>query len=187
MVVPQKTATGFCIQRPTSANRRGAYWRICNRRARKGKAGRWDGKKKDSYHGRNNAGGKNRIYYLHEIGDYTSETRYPVIENVVAKDALVVFRYPSYAKLKETFPAAKRRKSNAGKGFPAIHQQIINFKGWLKGIHHQCSEKHYQNHLDEYCFRTNRRNTEKFIFRNIMQRIVSIKTKTFKELKANAA
>ena len=91
------------------------------------------------------------------------------------------------ARLKETFPAAKRRKSNAGKGFPAIHQQIMNFKGWLRGIHHQCSEKHYQNYLDEYCFRTNRRNTEKFIFRNIMQRIVSIKTKTFKELKAYAA
>ena len=155
----------------------------------KGKPGRSDGKKKKTLlMAEIRPAGKIGRVYLHEIADYTSETLYPVIEKIVAKDAIIVTdKYPSYARLKETFPAAKRRKSNAGKGFPAIHQQIMNFKGWLRGIHHQCSEKHYQNYLDEYCFRTNRRNTEKFIFRNIMQRIVSIKTKTFKELKAYAA
>lgn len=45
-------------------------------------------------------------------------------------------------------------------------------KGWLRGIHHQCSNKHYQKYLDEYCFRTNRRNTEQGIFKAIMLRVV---------------
>jgi hypothetical protein len=60
-------------------------------------------------------------------------------------------------------------------------------KGRLRRIHDQCSDKHYQKYLDEYCFRTNRRTTEQYIFRNTMQRVVSIKTKTFKELSAYAA
>ena len=44
----------------------------------------------------------------------------------------------------------------------------------------------YQKCLDEYCFRANRLNTEQSIFQKIMQRVVTNKTKTFKELKANA-
>jgi hypothetical protein len=56
-----------------------------------------------------------------------------------------------------------------------------------RGIHHQCSEKHYQKYLDEYCFRTNRRNTEQGIFKAIMLRAAKRKTYTFKELIAYAA
>ena len=100
---------------------------------------------------------------------------------------VITDEYPSYDKLVERFPKAKQRKSNTGKGFPILHQQIMNIKGWLRGIHHQCSNKHEQKYHDEYCFRTNLRNSEQYIFRNIMQRVVSIKTKTFKELSADAA
>jgi hypothetical protein len=53
---------------------------------------------------------------------------------------------------------------------------------WLRGIDHQCSEKHYQKFLDEYCFRTNQRNTEQGIFKAIMLRAAITKTYTFKEL-----
>ena len=58
---------------------------------------------------------------------------------------------------------------------------------YLRGIHHQCSDKHYQKYLDEYRFRTIRRNTEQGIFKAIMLRVVKMKTKTFKELITNAA
>jgi transposase-like protein len=155
----------------------------------KGKPGRSDGKKKKTLiMVEVRPGGKTGRVYCRQIADYTKETLYPAIEATVAKDAeIVTDEYPSYDKLKEQFPKAKQRKSNAGKNFPILHQQIMNMKGWLRGIHHQCSEKHYQKYLNEYCFRTNRRNTEKNIFGNIMLRVVSIKTKTFKELTADAA
>jgi transposase-like protein len=121
--------------------------------------------------------------YCQKICNYKKETLYPIIEAKIASDAKVVTdEYPSYDKLKEKFPKAKQRKSNKGKTFPIVHQQIMNMKGWLRGIHHQCSEKHYQKYLDEYCFRTNRRNTEQGIFKSIMLRVVQLKTKTFKEL-----
>jgi transposase-like protein len=155
----------------------------------KGKPGRSDGKKKKTLiMVEIRPGQKTGRVYCCKIADYKKETLYPLIETSVAGDAKVVTdEYPSYDKLKEKFPSAKQHKSDAGKGFPVLHQQIMNIKGWLRGIHHQCSEKHYQEYLDEYCFRTNRRNTEKYIFSNIMLRVVSIKTKTFKELTADAA
>lgn len=155
----------------------------------KGMPGRSDGKKKKTLimvEVRPN--GKTGRVYCRTIENYRKETLYPIIETTVSQEAnIVTDEYPSYDKLKDKFPKAKQRKSNTGKGFPILHQQIMNMKGWLRGIHHHCSAKHYQQYLDEYCFRTNRRNTAEFIFRNIMLRVVSIKTKTFKELTADAA
>jgi transposase-like protein len=155
----------------------------------KGKPGRSNGKKKKTLiMVEVRPGGKTGRVYCRQIKDYKKETLYPIIETTVSKDAeIVTDEYPSYDKLKDKFPAAKQRKSDAGKGFPVLHQQVMNLKGWLRGIHHQCSEKHYQKYLNEYCFRTNRRNTERNIFVNIMKRVVSMKTKTFKELTAYAA
>jgi len=155
----------------------------------KGKPGRSDGKKKKTFiMAEIRPGKKIGRVYCRKIADYTKDSLYPIIETTVANDAKVITdQYPSYDKLKEKFPKAKQRKSNKGKRFPILHQQIMNLKGSLRGIHHQCSDKHYQKYLDEYCFRTNRRNTEQYIFRNIMLRVVSNKTKTFKELSADAA
>jgi len=126
--------------------------------------------------------------YCQKICNYQKETLYPIIESKVSCEAEVVTdEYPSYDKLKQKFPKAKQRKSDKGKNFPVVHQQIMNIKGWLRGVHHQCSDKHYQKYLDEYCFRTNRRNTEQGIFKAIMLRVVKMKTQTFKELTAYAA
>ncbi len=133
-------------------------------------------------------GSKTGRVYCWKIADFKKDNLYPIIEATVSEDTKVVTEeYPSYDKLKQKFPEAKQRKSNTGKGFPILHQQIMNMNRWLRGIHHQCSDKHYQKYLDEYCFQTNRRNTEQYIFRNIMQRVVSIKTKIFKELSPDAA
>ena len=154
-----------------------------------GKPGRSDGKKKKTLilvEVRD--GNKTGRVYCQQITNYKKKTLYPIIEAKVTTGAEVVTdKYPSYAKLKENFPKAKQVKSSEGKAFPIVHQQIMNMKGWLRGIHHQCSEKHYQKYLDEYCFRTNRRNTEQGIFKAIMLRVTQLKTKTFKELIAYAA
>lgn len=116
------------------------------------------------------------------------ESIYPVIEQTVDKASKVVTdEFPTYDKLKELFPKAKQKRSDNGSGFQTLHQQIMNLKGWLRGIHHHCSEYHYQHYLDEFCFRANRRNTEQEIFRSLMTRIASTKSKTFKELRAFAA
>lgn len=155
----------------------------------KGKPGRSDGeKKKTLVMVEVRPGNKMGRVYCRSIDDYKKATLYPIIEKTVSSGARVVTDgYPSYDALKEKFPAAVQRKSDKGAAFPVLHQQVMNFKGWLRGIHHHCDEKHYQKYLDEYCFKTNRRNTEQGIFRSIIGRVVKMKTKTFKELKAIAA
>ena len=126
--------------------------------------------------------------YCRKIADFKQDTVYPIIEAKVSECAKVVTgEYPGYDKIKERFPKAQQRKSNTGKGFPILHQQIMNMKGWLRGIYHQCSDRHYQKYPDECCFRTDRRNTELYIFPNTMQRVETLITKTFKELSADAA
>ena len=133
-------------------------------------------------------GSKTGCVYWRKIADFMKDTLYQIIAEIVSIDAKVVTdKYPSYAQLKEQFPKAKPRKSNTGKGFLILHQPIMKRKGWLSGIHHQCSDQPYQKYINEYCFRTIGRNTERLIFRNIMLRVVSIKTKTFNKLSADAA
>jgi len=73
----------------------------------------------------------------HAIGNngcHEKSRLYPIIKSTVSCEAAVVTdEYPSYDKLKEKFPKAKQRKSNKGKTFPVVHQQIMNMKGWLRG------------------------------------------------------
>ncbi|MFV0591785.1 MAG: IS1595 family transposase [Niabella sp.] len=125
--------------------------------------------------------------YSQKIDNYQKQTLYPVMESKICPDAKVVTdAYPSYDSLAERFTNAVQQKSEGGRNFPLIHQQIMNLKGWLRGVHHQCSEKHFQRYLDEFCFRANRRNRESSIFKSIMTNIVNTKPQTFKELTAHA-
>src|SRR3954470_20842524 len=154
-----------------------------------GKPGRSNGnKKKTLIMVEVRPGNKTGRVYCKQITNYKKKTLYPIIEKAVARDAKVITdEYPSYDALKEKFPHAVQKKSDRGASFPVVHQQIMNIKGWLRGIHHRCSRHHYQKFLDEYCFRTNRRNIEHGLFANIIGKVVKMKTLTFKELKANAA
>ena len=154
-----------------------------------GKPGRSDGKKKKTLLmvevRQGNTTGR---VYCQKIDNYQKATLYPIIEAKVSCQAnICTDEYPSYDKLKEHFANAIQAKSQKGNRFPVVHQQIMNLKGWVRGIHHHCSDKHYQSYLDEYCFRTNRRNTQHSIFKCLISRSANLKTKTFKELCAIAA
>lgn len=95
--------------------------------------------------------------------------------------------YPTYDKLKEKFMNAKQVKSMKGANFLEMHQQIMNMKSALRGIHNKNSAKHLQSYLDQYCFRANRRSMLKHIVLNLLQKTVSAKVVTYEILKANAA
>ena len=63
-------------------------------------------------------------------------------------------------------------KSKPGENFNLMHRFIQQLKGWLRGIHHQTSEKHLQAYLDEYCYRFNRHGSRDSIFTNLVNRMV---------------
>jgi hypothetical protein len=62
--------------------------------------------------------------------------------------------------------------SENGAAFKEIHLIIMNFKSWLRGIHHKCKYGYLQKYLDEFFFRFNRSNSEKSIFNKIINRFV---------------
>lgn len=53
--------------------------------------------------------------------------------------------------------------------------QIWNFKVWLTGVHHHCSEKYIQGYLDEYFFKYNFRSKRKSILHRIIGQMILTK------------
>jgi transposase-like protein len=126
--------------------------------------------------------------YAKKIANYKKETIYPILEYTIKAEAKIVTDcYPTYDKLTEKFPNAKQVKSMKGENFLEMHQQVMNMKSALRGIHHKCSQKHLQSYLDQYCFRTNRRSIKEPIVLNLIQKTITEKVITYQVLKALAA
>jgi ISXO2-like transposase domain len=65
--------------------------------------------------------------------------------------------------------------SDEDKNFPGLHNVIMLFKKFMKGIHHNVSTKRIQNYLDEFCFRFNRKMTLATINNNLLKKMASSK------------
>jgi hypothetical protein len=117
-------------------------------------------------------------------GDKTGNINFSVIDNFKADTIEVALldmigpdtyiqtdKHRSYEALKEKFPIATAA-SKKGQTFPEMHKQIMLFKNWLRGIHHKCSPTHLHAYLDEYKYRFNKRNMRKWIFNDLVQRLM---------------
>ncbi|MBC7888554.1 MAG: transposase [Ferruginibacter sp.] len=49
----------------------------------------------------------------------------------------------------------------------------MNLKGWLRGIHHHCSERFTDGYLNEFFFRFNRRNFLPSIWHKLIERFMT--------------
>ena len=139
-----------------------------------GKRGRSHGKKKLVIIALERIGETNygRSYMKHIEKSTTEEFRL-FFNKHISKDASIrTDNWKSYAALKDEYPKLDQIESDNGSNFRELHIQIMNFKGWLRGIHHHCSKKHMQGYLDEYCFRFNRRNFLNTIFHKLVERFV---------------
>jgi len=145
-----------------------------------GKRGRSKGKKKLVIVAleRLNDGGFGRAYAKH-IQQSSTEEFTPFFKEHIALDAHIrTDKWPAYNALKENYPNLEQIDSNNGLNFREMHIHIMNFKGWLRGIHHHCSQKHMQGYLDEYHFRFNRRNHMETIFHKLAERMVNLDLST---------
>lgn len=94
----------------------------------------------------------------------------------VSREAEVVSdKWKGYTPLKKEFKNLKQVASDDGKNFKELHIQIMNIKGWLRGIHHHCGKDSMQNYLDEYHFRYNRRSNMNTIFDVLIRKMVNYK------------
>lgn len=59
-------------------------------------------------------------------------------------------------------------KSEVSKLFPWVHTAISNFRKILLGIHHGVKSKYFQNYLNEFCYKFNRRSFNLNIFDRLL-------------------
>jgi len=115
--------------------------------------------------------------YMRYIQQSSAEELRSFFNAHISNDALVrTDKWSAYTTLKDEYPNLEQIESDDGKNFRELHIQIMNFKGWLRGIHHHCSKTHMQGYLDEYCFRYNRRNYLNTIFHKLTEKMVFIST-----------
>ncbi len=116
-------------------------------------------------------GGVGRAY-AEVIADFSSKSFHPFFERYIMKNALIkTDEWTGYKPLKKDYPNLMQIPCKSGKGFPDLHIHIMNIKGWLRGVHHHCSEEHLQGYLNEYHFRYNRRNSEGVLFNTLIKRM----------------
>jgi transposase-like protein len=112
------------------------------------------------------------LAYAQCIEDYSSDSFRSFFENRIDKKAIVqTDGFRSYIPLADTYNIRQFYSEN-GKGFPEIHLIIMNFKSWLRGVHHKCQYRYMQRYLDEFIFRFNRRYSEKSMFNKIIERFI---------------
>jgi len=109
---------------------------------------------------------------MEHIENFQADTLKFALKAMVESDAVIrTDKHRSYQKLKKEMHV-KPVKSRMGKGLEELHKQIMQFKNWLRGIHHKCSAQHLHAYLDEYVYRFNKRNARKWIFNDVIEKLM---------------
>jgi transposase-like protein len=90
--------------------------------------------------------------------------------------------YSSYSNLKDhvwVHQAQVVTPNEAGKVLPWVHIMISNAKRTLLGVHHMISKKYFQDYVDEFCYKVNRRYFGESLFDRLLIACVSINYKNF--------
>lgn len=109
---------------------------------------------------------------MEHIENFQADTLKFALKAMVDSDAVIrTDKHRSYQKLKKEMHI-KPIQSRMGKGLEELHKQIMQFKNWLRGIHHKCSTQHLHAYLDEYVYRFNKRNARKWIFNDVIEKLM---------------
>lgn len=102
------------------------------------------------------------------IDDLTSETiNYEVSKAVKPDTTATSDDWKGYRKLTKVIKQVNQQvvpPKEAGKVLPWVHTMIANSKRMTNGVHHSINSKYAQNYLNEFCYKTNRRNFQSDLF-----------------------
>ena len=104
---------------------------------------------------------KLRFVKMIVIDDLKGETINKEVEKNISKESVVkTDNFRSYSKLKKLVWCHYSQivtPDNVEKALPWVHTMIANAKRTLLGSHHMISSKYFQNYLNEFCYKVNRR------------------------------
>lgn len=119
-------------------------------------------------------------FYARVIEHADAENLGAFMRDHIQNDALITTdEWTGYKPLEKEFENLIRIKSGKkGENFPEIHRVIMNFKGWLRGLHHHVED--LQEYINEYTYRFNRSFMKGNIFDNLMVRMINTKPHSYK-------
>ncbi len=108
----------------------------------------------------------------------TKELRPFIKDHVTLEAKLKTDKWRGYTTLKNEFKNLTQLESNKGKNFNTMHRFIMNFKSWVRGIHHSVSQ--LQSYINEYTYRFNRHFMKENIFENLFTRMLKHQPRNYK-------
>lgn len=105
-----------------------------------------------------------------------------VIQNIKGNALVKTDNYKSYNNVNNlvwVHQAQTVKPKEASKVLPWVHTMISNAKRSLLGIHHMISKKYYQDYLDEFCYKVNRRYFGEKLFDRLLVACVICNYKEF--------
>ncbi len=106
------------------------------------------------------------------MDDLTSTgINYEVKKHVDSNATIISDKWRGYSKLSDVVKTHKPMEvpsKKAGQLLPWVHTMIANAKRQLLGVHHSVGTDNLQNHLNEFCYKLNRRNFTTDLFDRIL-------------------
>jgi ISXO2-like transposase domain/Transposase zinc-ribbon domain len=119
------------------------------------------------------ADGRRGKIALRHIENFEADTLKYAIKDISGEQInITTDSYSSYKSLQHEMNLTLV-KSEKGNGLKELHKQIMLFKNWLRGIHHKCSKEHLHAYLKEYVYRFNRRNKRKYLFNEMIVKMMN--------------
>ena len=119
------------------------------------------------------ADGRTGNIRMGQIENFEALTLRYALKDMIDSDATIITdNHRSYQHLQKDMNI-QTVISKMGQSLEELHKQIMQFKNWLRGIHHKCSRQHLFAYADEYVFRFNRRNNRKMIFHKLIDRMMN--------------
>ena len=119
-------------------------------------------------------------FYAKVIDKANAENLGEFMRTTIKKEAKITTdEWTGYKPLDKEFENISHKKSGKkGENFPELHRVIMNFKGWLRGLHHHVGD--LQDYINEYTYRFNRSFMKGNIFDNLMNRMINTPPQTYK-------
>ena len=111
---------------------------------------------------------------MQPIENFKADTlKYAIKDCVSDQAAIHTDAFHSYKKLAKEMENINIHYSEKGSIMEELHKQIMQFKNWLRGTHHQCSKEYLFAYSNEYEYRFNRRNMRKWLFNDVTRRMMN--------------